>query len=774
MSSRSIGLTYRPLRIGWRLEGGDFEGLRRAMQTNFSWWGGRFNPVIPVDDAAHARQLCDLFRVDALIAASEAPGVTAFIDANPHIGWFERTQRLIVERGAQGRVSAIADIVEPMNRLFNEHYRGNPTAEPVIALHEWGANDPLADMLLASFGAFPPAADTAEDYRTHLQIFLRGRPMAFQPDQPLVTPPGLMSIAQLNRSYVTRQTGGPRQWRRPGVYIGDVSDFDDLLNFWNLRAADVPLIFYDPAHAARLDMLRDQWCGAILVDPMWPMAPGEGFAIRHAEGRPPADLGAFPAPPVLTAIGPMTWNGLNLRVPVMAFGTAETLASVDNDGERPSVSFSLPDRPLATNSVFDEQAYVVSIDTGQDPISDERFTLQLPFVPALNRFYGNSIYFPREGVRAEPSGFGLVTSASKRHLSLSAVETSRLFNAIFDSVGIAAAPSQAGLVCTRLIRQMGGIAGCRVFRIGGVRALIAKYDPDRSFGKSDAMRIIRDEGGAHAIRNYETLVIEPMMFGQRLNNAMVFAHLLAKELFRPGLKLDCPNCRLDFWRSLDDVGTRNACEYCGHDFNLAPQLKDRDWAFRRSGLFGRRDHQQGAIPVVLTLQQLSDLYVLDPQFHATATMLEPKGADIAACETDFIFLAPRRHDNRVELAIGECKTKGVIEEKDVDNLLRVANAFPKDRFDVFIVFAKLCDFKEEEVEQIKRVNAAGEQRAIMLTERELEPGFIYERTSKLFDVDKIPISLADLADTTVSVFFEKKLKAKPEEEGEPNDGAPPV
>lgn len=767
MSSRSIGLTYRPIRVGWCLERGDFEGFRHAMRTNFTWWGGRFNPVIPVDDAAEAKQLYELFRVDVLVAARDTPAAKAFIEGNPHIGWFQRTQRLVLERGAQSRVSAIADIIEPMNRIYEERYRSNPAADPVLALHGWDANDPLADMLLATFGGLPPAAAMAEDYRTPLQIALRGQPVNFLPGQPIATPPGLMSIAQFNKSYVERHTGGPPQWQRAGVYVGDVSNFDDLLNFWNLRAADVPLIFYDPAHAARLDMFRDQWCGGIRVDPLWPMEPGEGIPIRHAAARDPGSLGALPEPHILSTIGPATWNGRDLRVPVMAFGTAETLASIDNDGQRPSVSFSLPDRPIATASIFDGQAYVVSVETGRDPVSDERFTLQLPYVPELNQFYGGSIFYPREAVRAEPGSIGLVVSASMRHLSLNAIETSRLFNAIFDSVGIATAPSPAGLVCTGLLRQMGGIGGCRVFRVGGVRTLIEKYDPDRSFSKSNATQIIHGMGGPHPIENYKTLHIEPMRFGQDLSSSAVFAHLLAKELFRPGLKLDCPNCRLDFWRSLDEVGTRNACEYCGHVFNLAPQLKDRDWAFRRSGLFGRRDNQQGAIPVALTLQQLSDIYALDPQHYATATLLEPKGADIAACETDFLFLAPRHRGHRIELAIGECKTRGAIEEKDVDNLLRVANAFPKDRFDVFIVFAKLCDFDEEEIDLIKRVNAGGEQRAILLTERELEPLFIYERTSELFEVNTTPMSLADLAEATVAIFFDKRLKKKPRGQAPP-------
>jgi hypothetical protein len=39
----------------------------------------------------------------------------------------------------------------------------------------------------------------------------------------------------------------------------------------------------------------------------------------------------------------------------------------------------------------------------------------------------------------------------------------------------------------------------------------------------------------------------------------------------------------------------------------ATQLRDRNWAYRRSGLFVREDNQGGGIPVAVTLQQLDTM-----------------------------------------------------------------------------------------------------------------------------------------------------------------------
>ena len=45
----------------------------------------------------------------------------------------------------------------------------------------------------------------------------------------------------------------------PGFYIGDVSNLDDLVSFWNLRATDLALLFVDRAQATRFAPLIPVW-----------------------------------------------------------------------------------------------------------------------------------------------------------------------------------------------------------------------------------------------------------------------------------------------------------------------------------------------------------------------------------------------------------------------------------------------------------------------------------------------------------------------------------
>jgi len=46
------------------------------------------------------------------------------------------------------------------------------------------------------------------------------------------------------------------------------------------------------------------------------------------------------------------------------------------------------------------------------------------------------------------------------------------------------------------------------------------------------------------------------------------------------------------------------------------------------------------------------------------------------------------------------------------------------------------------------------RRAIMLTDRELEPYFVYERTAKEFDIKGTTVSFEDMAIVTDRVFFQ--------------------
>ena len=75
-----IWLDYRPVRIGWVVSNRDVAQLTAAARWNSCLWGGRFNPVIPMNDRGLSDKLICLFGVDVLLPVAPTDDTKAFID----------------------------------------------------------------------------------------------------------------------------------------------------------------------------------------------------------------------------------------------------------------------------------------------------------------------------------------------------------------------------------------------------------------------------------------------------------------------------------------------------------------------------------------------------------------------------------------------------------------------------------------------------------------------------------------------------------------------
>ncbi len=301
---------------------------------------------------------------------------------------------------------------------------------------------------------------------------------------------------------------------------------------------------------------------------------------------------------------------------------------------------------------------------------------------------------------------------------------------------------------------------CRVFKIPGVRELIHAHGAKDSFTRSGAIQTIRGfdpETNVEAFAQHKSLYVQHRDGGDLKPDA-AFAYLLDKKMFRAGLAFTCPNCDLTFWVHLDSLKTFLPCEYCDTSINIMPQLKDRDWKFRRSGLFGRDDHQGGGVPVAVVLQQLGTVLHSNMFAWTTGLNLEQSGPNGWKCESDFVVVTDGHRDGP-QIIFSETKSRGgEITADDVANLTRLADVFERSSLQPYIIFAKVGAFSDEEIERCKSAQAKGRFRVIVLSDRELEPYFVYERTAVEFDIQSTAINLEDLAVATQSVFFNPRRR----------------
>jgi len=106
---------YRPVRIGWCVQDGNVEDLRKALRLTHTLWGGRFNPIIPLGDFELARALIRVFRVDCLYWFSQSGESDAIRAEFKHLLWPGFEKELFIQ-GSRGAMATFLDVFHPVRQ----------------------------------------------------------------------------------------------------------------------------------------------------------------------------------------------------------------------------------------------------------------------------------------------------------------------------------------------------------------------------------------------------------------------------------------------------------------------------------------------------------------------------------------------------------------------------------------------------------------------------------------------------------------------------------
>jgi len=709
------------------------------MENAHCIWGGRFCPIIPVDNSARARQLVETFDVDALFPMTDDALIQQFLSAFSFRSWPFFHQQFWVESGGYLRPQLLS-VEHPLRFFSSSEGRLRRNNSPAV-LFDWEDTDPLSLWFSAAIGKYPQAPSGIPDFRrmyldafTPLRLEIKRDSQAREPGA--ITPNTISSFDL----YLDQSNQGA------GVYVSEKSDFANVVNFWNLRASGPELSFYVVSESARLqnsdvaELMRQS-----------PSLRGE-LTVFSQESSLVDSLG-------LRNVYWLKVDSSEWRFPStgqLEFRSARrrsTLASIDYKQLPPRIALPMPEKPCSDEHGFYSEHLIANVSSYGHIFEEGDYVFPPPPVKPLNDYFSREILFGSDKIRVSGNGAGFVVGVTDELLQFNALTTLDFFQKMFALVGIKLERSRPGLIAHRLLKQMGGLQGCRVFKIPGVRDLIEKYKPRDSFVYSDAILTIRGTGGT-GFQPHETLYLEPRK-EKRLKPEDAFEFLLKKGVFRAGLELICPHCELPFWKHIDSCETLMPCDLCGNVFNITPQLRHRgDWRFRRSGLFGSDDNQGGSIPVGLTLQQLDTILRYShggPIAYSTSVLLEPTGAAIDSCEADFIISSTTARGD-VEVAIAECKSKDEISEKDVANLSKVAKSLAAHGFHAYMIFSKTGTFSVEEVNRCKQLGSWDHGGVILLSGRELEPYDIYQYSEGKLE-KQYANSFSDLVAATKRLFF---------------------
>lgn len=751
------------MRIAWVVHSGDIEAVRRAVRLSNAFWGGRHNPILFGDRPEEARRLIEVFRVDHIVVLGQQPQLQTLRDEFSHlINPFFGDELFIDREQGQSR-SYLLDVQNALAYWSQQPDWKSVTDRGFLRI-VWDEADPLADGWLFQFGSFPTPDEVDIDYASIIHRATMAVDFAIDADAPVSHALfARTSVAHLNRYGLYRHHGVRAGREHPGFYVGDVSNTEDLVAFWNLRAADVPLLFVDLAHIHRYERILPGYKADFLARVAHEPEPFQHLAVwaRNRQVFDAARVALGDEVRTFSKTVPELWNGLNVVPPMMILGDASALGVVSKSIDRPSVVFSLNEKPFSSDPWFYTQHLIASLSIYS--AVDEQHTFTPPYVPELNEMASRAMYFDYRKMRLEPDRVAVIVDAADNDLTLRALRVSELIESIFKLANLSAKPSNSGLMTRQLVARMGGYDDCRAFKIPGVRRLIKTYGPNATFSKSAALQAIGKTDHATGARfsDHERLFIEPRPSGP-LTQTMVLEHLVAKGLFRIGVDLTCPSCNLPSWYTLDNLKQHNTCELCGNSHDFSRQLVSADFSYRRTGILGIEKNTQGAIPVALLLQQLS----VNLRGMAGRILLAPSydlkpvnGAGLPECETDFVGIYAQSFPDAPIFIVGECKDEGDrIDQDDIKNLRAVADAIPK-RFDTFILLARLSPFSQEEIALAASLNERFRRRAILISARELEPYNIYDRVNAELGTQYRGMRPQDLADATEHIYFSRVQSA---------------
>lgn len=757
-----VDLSYRPLRIGWAVKSDDIAGIRHAMTCSHAMWGGRFNPILPVDQEKTASELVELYRLDSIEPVGTDPAVVAFPDKFPHLVAPHIDRGIFVKADEGQSFSRVLDLVNVVNH-FNDQPDWTGFFKDGIRKYYWDDNDPLANVFLMQLGRFPTPEAIGTDYDNWLDQLAKPETLTIPLGGKL---PGdicsAVTRATIGRLGLERDYNVRQGWSSPGFYVGNAADPIDLVTFWNIRAADIPLWFIDPAHFARYGDMLPAWeeYARRLAEHLDDFSRHIGIWSRQDMKGVMALFAGKPGLMQYSINRPFFWGG-GIRPPSMSLGHASALGVLSAEGQsKPRVTFALSDKPYASEHYFNTQQLAVSISLIGGLYDDAEHTFDIPYIPELNEFLGRTLHFDYSKVRVQPDRIDLIIDAADHDAFLYAMPVQALVNKLFLLAGFKSYPSSGGRILRQLLTQLEGVQGARVFKIPGVRALLKRGGPRDAIHKLDAKTIITDrvDGRGASFTAYAGLHLGPRKRGTQLTPPDVFTYLVEKGLYRIGAQLDCPNCEMSNWMPIDAVKQGVTCELCGKAFDATRQLMNDPWRCRRSGILGAERNAQGAIPVALTMQQLdANLSRIGANCFSPSLELQPVGDPQAGkCEIDFIWLGKSRYPDPTPILLAECKDVGPIpiEEfaKDIENLRRVADAMPARRLKAYILFAKLAPFTTEEIDLAKTLNGKYQERVILLTADELEPYHFYEAFEKK-GLKGYGSRLEDLARVTTKLYF---------------------
>lgn len=756
MGTSTLFYKYRPIRIGFLVEDGNIANVVKAAGINNLLWGGIYNPIIPISENSElAARLVKLFRPDILFSVTtNNQEIEKFRTCYPFLRSPRYSSDEIFNKDWRTKKNLVGylDTINVIDYFWETEFKHTKDdTRSRCVLPAWQEQDNLSVLLSLVFGYFPTDYDLRHDFR---KAFLTGlKANELQIDSNGVVDP-LLSDAITPIKLTAAKLMGYEGQRGDGIYLGEINNFSDLVNFWNLRAIGSDLVFLPVSDSDRLRGYIEAHLERLNHQPNRHPEIPDSIVVYHGPqvDNPEMFLKDVSTKKALVyaKCSNLTWVGT--KSSHYHFNWDQVLASIEKSNDRYEVTIGLPEKKFLTE-IASERSKDQLLAISLTPVVEFDYpghTLKLPPIYGLEEFFNREITFDPRGLRAGEEEITVLGEVGEKSVTLSPISHQKLIFKCFQEIGCETKLSAAGLLAHRIIDKLEGLWHSHIFRTRGLRILLQQYSPNDSIPRGEITRIINQEH-RNQIRDRFDREDAPNVEG-------LFNALLKRRFMQAGLELNCGHCNLANWLSLRGLDENWSCQYCGHLNNTSPylwggKLRDRDWKYRKSGLFAKDNNQEGAIPVILCISALER--ILGSANFIYSFSVE-HGSGNSGWEIDFCVLHYGQ-GRRFEIGIGEAKsTGGKIDEEDLEKLKSIREKLQK-RFGVpcFLILGKTADeFRSDEIDNFRALKEKGVP-FVLLSNHELERYNPYWRSEE--EEAKIPNkyahSLQEMAANSVSLYL---------------------
>lgn len=680
MASGSLTVRVRPLRIAYLVDPSDRGGLLTAIEANTFLWGGAFNPIIPAYkrtpkkwEPHRMRRLpkpadiiadyLEAFDPDLVVPVGACEGLTFQVGPREVV----TINQLIGDISEYHSSRVGVGFLEVLADFYNKELKFKRNDDLQLVFPKL----PRAyGLFLASvFGKLPSQAEQIIN-RHH-----KHRPYVGYPQPTLDNYVTLLEPHNISPRRLTSWTMDYLSLREPQLFICDAKSPQDVLDYWNLRAAGyyvVPIPIqssgFETVRKFAVDFIEQNYRPHRHNPQMY-----DRTIVQRSRTLSEDVVRKFCASLKIPATDNRSEPKYILRWWYPRFWDTWARENTQERVEKP-YAYEVDLRIPENEERLELRSYDPKIKLFRAYSGMPRFVNDFSF-----RFFGSTEpmaeIFP-EGDKSLSSSIGRTGNLNWRISNagpafLASHEQDLIFMDLpraeavvtewLREKGWKVSLSPSGRMASQLVKQLGGTRGVSWLAHKGVIELLS---------------LLEKEGGMPRPAVISRLNQVITSDGLHFDSERFLKRLIEVSALRLGAKIQCPVCTRHNWYELDALNYMLRCRYCLSDFDSPVHSpKNIEWTYRAHGPFAS-SVSQGAFSVLLVLKFLSGEGLRDQGVTPLFSYSARKDDHVLEADLTCLYRPSTWRVSKTQVVHAECKSFNGFKREDFERMKMLAFEFP--------------------------------------------------------------------------------------------------